>query len=180
MEDQLNKFWLLLGRSSDFLGLITVVLSLMTWLIVRRQKRKIMALAASISPPTDWDKYYELYDGKINSENPMALSICLLKDIHSVKKDVENFLLAKFNTKIPVIEILMDGLNGKEDIKKYLNGLRGVKKGALSEATELRLFIAGPVMAGTIAGAVFDHFGVVLLYHKNGPTYEFWGPLVKS
>jgi hypothetical protein len=72
----------------------------------------------------------------------------------------------------------MDGIN-TENISDYIQKLREVRRGDLSNATEVRLFIAGPVQAGTIAGAVFDNWVPVLLYGRNGLKYEYWGPLIK-
>ena len=79
-----------------------------------------------------------------------------------------------------IVELAMDGIDGMEEIEKYISHLREIRRGVLSEASEVRLFIAGPVQAGTMAGAILDNWVPVLLYHKGRNNYEYWGRLLKS
>ncbi|MBK9270719.1 MAG: hypothetical protein IPM48_03910 [Saprospiraceae bacterium] len=172
--------WDILDKASIIIGIITVIISIAIWFKLQRQNIKIAQLAATTPPPNDWDKYYDEYKN-IRSEVPFALVISLLEIQESAKGDVQRYFKGAGLAVSKIEEIKMDGLRSKEDIKNYLTKLRECRRGPLSEATELRLFIAGPVMAGTLAGAVFDNWIPVLLYHRNrAGTYEYWGPLLKS
>jgi hypothetical protein len=83
-----------------------------------------------------------------------------------------------------IVELNMNGINNKGDIENFVNELR--KKRRLFEAlqaTEIHLFIAAPVVAGIMVGAIFDNWIPVKLYHKPQPAppsiYEYWMPLIK-
>jgi hypothetical protein len=81
-------------------------------------------------------------------------------------------------------ELIMDGINTRTDLIDYVNKLRELKRTLSAEGTtELLLFIQGPVMSGVLAGAVFDNWIPVKLYHKPTPPkpqiYEYWMPILK-
>jgi hypothetical protein len=168
-----------LNTTSNIIGLLTFFVSILIWLRVKHEQKKLKKLIYSLVPIQGYSTFYEEFT-KIKTDNSAALCISLLIGTDSIKKTVKDFLEAN-SLQVKIIEeVKMDGINSPEDIEKYINSLREMRKGPLADATELRLFIAGPVQAGTIAGAIFDNWKPVLLYHKGKITYEYWGPLVKN
>ncbi len=117
----------------------------------------------------------------VNTPNPVALAVSLIHDTRSIRRDVELFL-EKQGWQMPIEEIEMNGLNGKDDFERYVALLRETRR-KLSEqgATELHLFFSGPVQAATVLGAIYRNWIPVKLYHKprGGPAYEYeyWMPL---
>jgi hypothetical protein len=112
----------------------------------------------------------------------VALAISLLHNSASIKSDVDRFLKAE-NLTMPIREIHMAGINSDADRDHLLQSLRGVRRDFdAQEFTEVHLFIAGPVQAGTVIGALFDQWKPVKLYHRStqpgGQSYEFWMPLM--
>jgi len=174
-----ETLWDLLDKSGTIIGLITFIFSVLIWIKVRQQQKKLKKLVFELSPVKDYTAFYEEFK-KTKTTYPAALCISLLVGTDSIKKPVKDFLDAN-NLKVNILEeIKMNGIHDKEDIEKYINMLREMRKGPLSESTEVRLFIAGPVQAGTLAGAVFDNWIPILLYHKGPIGYEYWGPLLKN
>lgn len=118
----------------------------------------------------------------VTTARPLALAICLLPSLRSIKGDVEGYLDGK-GWAMPVEELTMPGLNDANDIALFIAGLRR-KKQAIQDAgyTEVHLFIAGPIIAGVAVGGIFDNWKPIKLYHKasNTPaqTYEYWMPLI--
>lgn len=84
---------------------------------------------------------------------------------------------------MPIEELNMNGINSPKDLEAFVNALRE-KRRYLEAAgfTELHLFIAGPVQAGTIIGSMYRNWIPVKLYHKPSPAppqvYEYWMPLI--
>lgn len=118
----------------------------------------------------------------VTTDRPVALAICLIATIGSIKADVEAYL-RRTGWDMPVIEVTSAGIQGAEDIARLVVGLQ-LKKQAIQEAgyTEIHLFIAGPIIAGVAVGGIFDNWKPIKLYHKasNTPaqTYEYWMPLI--
>ena len=84
---------------------------------------------------------------------------------------------------MPIEELNMPGLYSAQDLETFVNLLREKKRFIdASRHTEVHLFIAGPVQAGTIIGALYDNWIPVKLYHKPTPpppsVYEYWMPLL--
>lgn len=171
--------WDMLNKTAIIIGLITFIFSFLIWIKVRQQQKKIKKLIYALTPVRDYKTFYEEFE-QIKTAYPAALCISLLIGTDSIKKTVNDFLESNSLNVNRIEEIKMDGINNKEDIEGYINRLREMRKGPLSEASEIRLFIAGPVQAGTLAGAVFDNWIPVLLYHKGNAGYEYWGPLLKN
>ncbi|MEC4685195.1 MAG: SAVED domain-containing protein [Nitrospirota bacterium] len=137
---------------------------------------------AGTSPKIENFKELVDYHKDIKTINPYALAVSLLPTTDSIKGDVERFLRSKGGEweKMPVEELNMNGLS-PETIEDFINTLR-VKRRQLEaqDATEIHLFIAGPIQAGTLIGAMFDNWRPVKLYHKNQKgNYEFWCHLIK-
>jgi hypothetical protein len=118
----------------------------------------------------------------ITTARPLALAICLIPSLRSIKADVEGYLASK-GWAMPVEELVMPGLNDINDIALLIVGLRR-KKQAIQDAgySEVHLFIAGPIVAGVAVGGIFDNWKPIKLYHKANNTpaqsYEYWMPLI--
>ncbi len=173
------SFWF--GNFANLLGIVTFFLSLFTWLRVQRQNRELREISKRI-PPSDLPSESRVIYAGITSERPVALAVSLLHNTPSIKMDVDRFLRAQSLT-MPIQEVHMDGINSDSDRDVLLQKLRGVRRDFdVQEFTEVHLFVAGPVQAGTIIGALFDQWKPVKLYHRSahpgGQTYEFWMPLM--
>lgn len=180
------NFWLTLW---EFLSKIDVVFSLLAavfsgiaFVKLLQQNKRLKQLAQSTPPIPDLDQKIKYYDG-IQTVNPVALAISLTPNIDSIQDSVQTFLNSQ-NFKMDIKEIKMNGINSRDDLKNFIEQLRQTKRLITEQHfTELHLFISGPVMAGTIAGAMFDHWIPVKLYHRPTPqppmVYEYWMPLMK-
>lgn len=172
------RFWDIADKASILLSLATFVFSIIIWFIVKSQQKRINRLYFSTPPLGDYQKMFDSFQ-KVQTDNPHALCISLLPNTDSIINQVLSFLNANEIKVKKIHEIRMDGIS-PNNISDYIQRLRKIRRGDLSTATEVRLFIAGPVQAGTIAGAVFDNWIPVLLYGRNGLKYEYWGPLIKQ
>ncbi len=171
------NYWDIADKVGILIGIFTFAFSLFTAIIVRKQQTRLRRLVQGTPPIKDYQIMFDSFK-TIQTESAYALCISLLPNTDSIKDPVTSFLKAnKMNVK-NTLEIRMDGIS-PDNISDYIQKLREVRRGPLADATEVRLFIAGPVQAGTIAGAVFDNWIPVLLYGRNGPKYEYWGPLIK-
>lgn len=173
----ITKFWAIADKVSILLSLATFAFSIIIWFIVKKQQKRITRLAYSTSPLSDYQTMFESFKA-VQTDNAYALCISLLPNTDSIKNLVKSYLQGNKLRVKDIIEIKMDGI-ASDNMMEYIKKLREVRRGALADATELRLFIAGPVQAGTIAGSVFDNWIPVLLYGRNGLKYEYWGPLIK-
>jgi SMODS-associated and fused to various effectors sensor domain len=176
-------FWEYLNRFSNLVGIATVCLtSYIAWR-VQQQAKRLREHAKQTTPRIEnFKELLGLYGG-IKSSKPIALAISLIPKAESIKHAVQTFLDFQ-GWKMDIEELNMDGINSDEDREHLINSLR--EKRRLFDAlqvTEVHLFIAGPVQAGTLVGAMFDHWVPVKLYHKPSPSppqlYEYWMPLLK-
>jgi hypothetical protein len=120
----------------------------------------------------------------ITTDRPVALAICLIPNLGSIKTDVEAYLRGKGWT-MPVYEIVIAGINQIEDIARLTVGLQQQKLAFQDSGyTEMHLFIAGPIVAGVAAGGIFDNWKPVKLYHRASnmreQSYEYWMPLIPT
>lgn len=178
--DNLNwkEIWEILDKIGILIGILTFVVSTLIYLWVRKQKREMKKLAAQL-PPSDYHEAFERHE-TITSDNPMALCICLIDNTHSIKNAAESFLESTGRKMSEIEELNLNGITPDADsMSNYINKLRKLRKGKLANATEIHLFLAGPMQAAAIAGAVLDNWHPVILYNKKGTTYEYWGPLLK-
>lgn len=171
------KFWDIADKAGILIGLFTFIFSLITVIIVKKQQTRTKRLAQSTPPIKEYQIMFDSFK-TIQTESAYALCISLLPNTDSIKEPVTSFLKGNKMKVKNTLEIKMDGIS-PDNISDYIQKLREVRRGPLADATEVRLFIAGPVQAGTIAGAVFDNWIPVLLYGRNGQKYEYWGPLIK-
>lgn len=174
--------WDWYGRVADSLGILTVVFSGYAAWKLWRQNKRLRELAQNVPKIENFKQLVEVNEG-VKSSAPMALAISLIPSNESIRKTVENFLLAKgYNMEIE--ELNMNGINSRDDLEEFLNRLREKKRFFDAQGiTELHLFIAAPVQAGVLVGGVFDNWIPVKLYHRPQPPppefYEYWMPLQK-
>ena len=118
----------------------------------------------------------------VKSAQPVAFALSLIPTSESIKGSVQTFLRSQ-KWDMPIEELNLDGLNSPEDLERFINALRE-KRRAFDDLgyTEIHLFIAGPVQAGTIIGSLFRNWIPVKLSHKPTPAppqiYEYWMPLL--
>ena len=183
MEEK--TFWELLGRIADSLGtisvLITLTLTILTYLTIKRQKKKIIEAIRKVSPKFDnFSEFIEANRG-ITSEKPIALIISLTQNKDSVKPNVETFFKVE-KLQMAIEEIKMNGLNSDEDIKIFIETLSQKKiEIQANEFTEIHLFINAPIFACLLTGAILKNLMPIKIYHFN-PTsakfYEYKMPLI--
>lgn len=172
--------WPLIGNFASILQIVTVALTGYTAFRLWRQNQQIKILIQQWPRHGDFQKIRQVHEG-IKSATPVALLISLLPGNNSIKPTVETFLNSS-NLKMKVKELHMDGINGPQEIEQYVNKLKEMRQMIELEGyTEVHLFVAGPVQAASIAGALLDNWLPVKLYQKTNlpsPMYEYWMPLL--
>jgi len=172
-----NSFWTTFGRVDNFLGVATVVFSGYAALRLLRQGKQLRELARKTPPVENFQQLIKLHEG-VKSSNPIAFALSLIP----IKQSVEQFLLSQ-GWKMSIEELNLDGINGAQDLEKFVNALREKRRYfETTGCTELHLFIAGLVQAGMIIGGLYRNWIPVKLYHKPSPSspqvYEYWMPLI--
>ena len=174
--------WDFLGRTDIVFGLLATIFSGFAALKLRQQSKRLKELAKA-TPHMENFKEQVNYHAGVKTTNPKAFALSLIPRGESIKEAVKTFLNSQ-GWKMDVEELNMNGINNKADLEFFINELR--KKRRLFDAqcvTELHLFVAGPVMAAALTGAMFDNWIPVKLYQKPQPpppnVYEYWGPLLK-
>jgi len=177
----MDSFWTWFGRVDSVAGIAGAIIAAATFVLVRRQERRLRLQAREKALQGNFTELRSLHDG-IKSAKPVAFALSLIPTSDSIRGSVEVFLLAQ-GWKMPIEELNMEGINSPENLEAFFNGLR--EKRRLFDAsgfTEIHLFIAGPVQAGTIIGSLFRNWIPVKLYHKPSPAppqvYEYWMPLM--
>ena len=152
-----------------------------SFVLLWRQNRRLRELVKLTPRVENFAELRKVHDG-VKSSAPVAFALSLIPVGDSIKSQVETFLRHQ-GWKIPIEELNLNGINNPEDLEGFINALR--EKRRFFEAsgfTEIHIFIAGPVQAGTIIGSIFRNWIPVKLYHKPNPAppqvYEFWAPLV--
>ncbi len=179
MTDKILGF---VGNSSNIIGIFGAVFSFLVWIKLRMQNKRLIELSRTLPVFEDFNERVN-YWSEIRTLNPYAFAVSLLETSASIKGDVERFLKSKGHKweRMPIVELDMHGI-GIDKIEEYLTQLRTKRKELEAKgATEVHLFLAGPVQAATLIGAMFDNWRPVLLYQRNRDTgnYEFWCPLIK-
>lgn len=173
-----ETIWNILDKFGIIIAILTFFVSLLIWAKLRVQSRKLKSLAANTS---NFNGYQELSDFRegVQTENPMAFCLSLIPQTTSIKDDVDKFLSGE-KMKMKIIELNKNGLD-KKNLQEFIEDLGKKRLIDLAEATEVHLFLQGPVQAGLLIGAIFDNWKPVKLYQYNREigTYEYWGPLVK-
>lgn len=176
-----NSFWNWFGRFDNVIGVATAVISLGTLLLVWRQERRLRAQAKEKASLGNFAELRSQHEG-IQSEAPVAFALSLIPHGESIRGAVGIFLRAQ-GWQMPIEELNLDGLNNAEDLERFVKELDVRRRYfELEGYTEIHLFIAGPVQAGTIIGSRFRNWLPVKLYHKPNPAppqiYEYWMPLL--
>jgi hypothetical protein len=176
-----TNFWTYFGRIDNVLGIVTVILAAYAAYRLWQQNKRLIELVRQTVPIEDFGHLIEANQG-INSQKPVALAVCLLSANDSIEASVKTFLRAQV-WDMPVEPLNMNGLNNAADLEKFVNLLREKRREFEGNGyTEIHLFVAGPVQAGTIIGGLYRNWIPIKLYHKPNPTppqvYEYWMPLV--
>jgi hypothetical protein len=181
MIDSWNDFWTWFGRADNFFGVAAAGFAAYAAFRLRQQNRRYIELAGQSPRVENFEQLLKLHEG-VKSSAPVAFALSIIPSSDSIKGSVELFLRAQ-GWKMPVVELNMNGINNASELEAFVNALR--EKRRYFEAagfTELHLFIAGPVQAGTIIGAIYRNWIPVKLYHKPNQAppqvYEYWMPLV--
>lgn len=161
------------GTISDTIGIGTFIVSIIIWYLVKREKDIVLQLALQNTPSGKGFKTLSEENREIKSKNPVALCVCLIETVESIKPPVEDFL--KSNAmEMPFREINFNGISNLDDMTKLNEALIKTKREITAEGkSEVHLFIAGPVFAGVLLGAVFDNWIPVKVYHKGKVSYEY-------
>ncbi len=176
-----TDFWTGFGRLDNALGIATVLLAAYAAYRLRQQDKRLIELINQNVPIKDFGHLIEANQG-INTPKPVALAVCLLSATDSIEASVKTFLRVK-EWDMPVEPLNMDGLNNVADLERFVNLLRERRREFEGkDYTEIHLFVAGPVQAGTIIGGLYRNWLPIKLYHKPNPTppqvYEYWMPLI--
>lgn len=174
----MEGFFYWLGNVANGLSLLTLAVSVLTYLKVQSEARKLQRSLKAIPSSEDLPKLIEWHEG-IDSPRPVALVFSLIPNLGSIRPSVEDFLVAK-NWRMPIEEVALFGI-GPENIAEFYEQVKYKKQELQGKGyTEVHLFIAGPVQAATIIGRFMSNWKPVKLYHKplGGHTYEYWAPLV--
>ncbi len=185
----MEAFWDIFDKTSiliGVLGLPTLVFTFFTWYKVSRQNRIIRDSIKSLSatPPDSFEQRRE-WGKEINTLNPVALCMSLVPNDQSISilADVQSFLREKGGrfAAMQVIELNSNGIK-PDEIGTFLQLLKNKRlELEAMNATEIHLFIQGPVMACVMVGNLFSNWRLVKLYSKNLNTkqYEYWNVLEK-
>lgn len=183
--------WEYLSRIDNIVGLATFVLAGYAAWQLRRQHKRLREQAQRPRSNPGLRQYIERQRG-IQTERSVALAISLLPNQPTIRHSVEQFLQfqqqrhpdqAQLWKAMPIEELTMTGINTEADREQFVLALQEKKRLInLAGYTEVHLFIAGPVVAGTIVGALLDNWLPVKLYHKPqasvAEVYEYWMPLI--
>ncbi len=177
----MDKFWTWFGRADNIVGIGTALISLCTLWLVWRQERRLRAQVREKALLANFADLRAQHEG-IKSVKPVAFALSLIPTSDSIKGSVETFLRSQ-GWQMPIEELNRDGLNNAADLEAFINALREMRRYLEAAGyTEIHLFIAGPVQAGAIIGAVLRNWIPVKLYHKPTPAppqvYEYWMPLL--
>lgn len=175
-----ETFWQTIDNISGLLGILTVLFSGYAAVQLWRQNR-LLRQAPRIEATT-FAEMVSAYEG-IQTPKPVALAISVLPSSNSIQSQVQQFLSIK-QWQMPIEEIQMLGINSRSDLNDFVNELAQRRMDfELKGYTEIHLFLAGPVVAGVIVGAMYDNWLPIKLYHKPTPpptsVYDYWMPLVK-
>jgi hypothetical protein len=174
-----SNFLKLVGYISSFIGIIGATFSVMIWFKIRLQNKKILELASQRPGKDEFKEMVKIHEG-IDTTSPFALCISLTDRSVSIKGDVEYFFKTK-KWKMPFEEINFSGLTHK-NLDDFVSELKKKRRELnAKKATEIHLFISGPMQAAAIAGSIFSNWIPVKLYnlHPESRKYEYWCHLSK-
>lgn len=179
-------FWTWLGRIADSLGTIsiiaTLIVSIITYLMLRRERKMFLEKALQQSPLTgNLEELIKENEGR-NSIKPIALAISVTPNNVSIKPNVQAFLKVQ-DWKMPIKEIVMNGIGTPAEIKQFIESLTLKKKEIQARNyTEVHLFINAPMFACILTGSVLSKFWLpTKIYHflpASQKIYEYKTPLI--
>lgn len=175
-------YWEWIGRFDNVLGILTVIFSGYAAYRLWRQNQKYLDLARESRQSINLQQKIRDFEG-VNTAKPIALAVCLLPMLPSIKQNVKTYLKSN-KMKMPVKEIKMNGINDANDLEALVKHLQDKKMELHSDGcTEVHLFLAGPVAAGVMIGSLLNNWVPIKVYHKPTPSpadvYEYWMPLLK-
>lgn len=178
----LNSILDVVEHVSSITGLLGLCVSVIIWFKLQKQNKLIRDSYKSIPKFENFEETRQ-YHAKVNSRNPVALCMSLIPTSNSIKNDVADFLKSKGSSfeKMPIEEYNTPGIS-PDNIENFIHSLREVRaKLEAMRATEIHLFIQGPVQAASLIGATLDNWKPVKLYQMNQgtKTYEYWCHLIK-
>lgn len=173
--------WIWIANISGILGIATFIFSGLTWVRVRSQARQLQLLVEAHHRDTNtFTAQREAYRG-VQTTKPIALAMALTDRSHSIEQDVQRFLQAQ-QWNMEIVPLLMNGIVGDEGVAEFVQQARQARlQLEFMGATEIHLFVMGPVAAGIMVGALYHNWIPVKIYHKPTPAppemYEYWYPL---
>ena len=177
-----EQLWDWLTRFDTAFSILSTIFAGFAAYRLWQQNKRLRELAKTTPKMENFTEQVKYYGG-IQTSKPMAFALSLISRGESIKDPVQTFLKTQ-GWHMEIEELNMNGINNSNDREYFMNALR--EKRRLFDAqqvTELHLFIAGPVVAGVLIGAMFDNWIPVKLYHKPQPAppsiYEYWMPLTK-
>ncbi|HSK70433.1 MAG TPA: SAVED domain-containing protein [Pyrinomonadaceae bacterium] len=182
----MEEFWTWLGRIADSLGTLsmiaTLIFSALTFWMVRRERKMFWEKARKESPGVEnFEELLRENEG-VNSPKPVALAISLTPNNVSIKPNVRTFLKAQ-NWKMPIKEIIMNGVNTPAEQKQFVDELILRKREIQARNyTEVHLFINAPMFACILTGSILSKYWLpTKIYHflpASQKVYEYKTPLV--
>lgn len=177
----MEKFWMWFGRADNVIGIVTALFATGSFILLWRQNRRLRELARQTPRVENFTDLCRLHEG-VKSSAPVAFAVSLIPTNESIRGSVATFLKTQ-GWKMPIEELNFNGLNTAKDLEDFYNALREKRRYFdVQGFTEIHLFIAGPVQAGTFIGSLFRNWIPVKLYHKPNPAppqiYEYWMPLM--
>lgn len=167
------NFGEILGYMSDSIGIGTFIVTVIIWYLVKRENKTLLELALKNSPTSEGFKTLSEENKEIKSSKPIAVCICLLDSVESIKPQVRVFLQNN-EMKMPFKELNSNGIYNLEDLAKLNEELVKMKREITAEGkSEIHLFIAGPIFAGVLIGSIFNNWLPVKVYHKGKINYEY-------
>lgn len=176
----MEQFFYWLGNIANGLSLLTLFVSVLTYVKVQREAKKLARSLQQLPPLNTLPELIEFHKG-VDSSRPVALVFSLIPSLGSIRPSVQDFLQAH-NCTMPIEEVEMPGL-GPNNIAKFYEQVRHKKQILQAKGyTEVHLFIGGPVQAATIIGGLLSNWMPVKLYHRppGSHTYEYWAPIMRN
>ena len=146
----MEQFLYWMGNAANLLSLLTLAVSILTYTKVKSEAKKLQRSLKNMPFTENLSELIELHEG-IDSPRPVALVFSLIPNLGSIKPSVQDFLISK-SWKMPIEEVELLGISPK-NIPEFYEKVRQKKREIQEKGhTEVHLFIAGPIQAGTIIG----------------------------
>lgn len=178
----MDNFWTLIGRGSNIISIFGAIASIWLWFRMKYQLKKIRENAAQDLRDNSFREMHN-YHQNINTTNPFVVCFELKGKNSSIRNDVDVFLKGKNISIIKnnFLEIKYDTLT-KESFIDFVEEL--IQKRIdlkILGATEILVFLEGPLQAAALIGSVFSNWVPVKIYNLEPQSrrYEYWGFLTK-